>query len=70
MRRMLDAPANAEGADTSDAKAPSTKTPATRKAGTVRKPATEKKPAPKKQPPMDMKMPGMDHSTMPGMGKP
>ena len=64
MRQMLDAPASADSA-----KAPSTRTSAARKAGAARKPAA-KKPAPKKQPPMDMKMPGMDHSTMPGMGKP
>ena len=39
-----------------------------RKPTAANKPATAKKPEPKK--PMDMNMPGMDHSKMPGMGKP
>ncbi len=64
MRQMLDAPASADSA-----KASSTKTPARGKAGAARKPVA-KKPASKKQPPMDMKMPGMDHGTMPERRKP
>ena len=67
MRQMLDKPTTTTATGTK---------PSTAKKTTARRPATTKRPAatkkaePKKQPPMDMKMPGMDHSKMPGMSKP
>ena len=62
MRQMLDTPA----ASGTTKATPAKKTTA-RKPATTKKPATAKKPEPKK--PVDP-MPGMDHSNMPGMGKP
>ena len=62
MRRMLEAPAAS-----ATTKATPTKKATARKSTTKKQPATATKPAPKK--PVDP-MPGMDHSNMPGMGKP
>ena len=61
MRQMLDKPAAASS--------PTRKT-TPRKASTAKKAPATKKAEPKKKPPMDMNMPGMDHSKMPGMVKP
>jgi hypothetical protein len=62
MRRMLEAPAGS-----ATTKATTAKKATARKSTTKKQPATATKPAPKK--PVDP-MPGMDHSNMPGMGKP
>jgi hypothetical protein len=66
MQQMLNATPSKQGVGSRAAKP---KTGTTKKASAAKPPAA-KKPAPKKEPPMDMKMPGMDHSKMPGMSKP